>query len=95
MDGVQVQEFVLVIVDGQAPDVQQVLTNVWLYILRNMCSKAKSWNTQFIYIISAICNPHCVNGICSRPGLCTCSSGWVGGYCQIGKLHSPGLLQLL
>ena len=37
MDGVQVQEIVLVIVDGQAPDVQQVFinayTNVWFYIL--------------------------------------------------------------
>ena len=29
MDGVQVQEFVLVIMDGQAPDVQQVFINAY------------------------------------------------------------------
>ena len=29
MDGVQVQKFVLVIVDGQAPDVQQVFINAF------------------------------------------------------------------
>ncbi len=40
---------------------------------------------SFIHAYTAICNPSCINGDCTRPGNCSCHAGWRGSRCNEGK----------
>uniref|UniRef100_A0A7M5XB16 Uncharacterized protein n=1 Tax=Clytia hemisphaerica TaxID=252671 RepID=A0A7M5XB16_9CNID len=40
------------------------------------------WARQGDSCPTPICNPGCVNGHCSRPGVCTCKSGYNGNRCE-------------
>lgn len=37
----------------------------------------------------------CVHGSCTPEGVCACSSGWAGQYCDIGNIFSPLLEKVL
>ena len=70
----------IVIVNGQAPDVQQVFIKCipmcgFTFYIIILCSKAKSSNTRFIYILimnkkNHFCSGGCNNGWCSSPENC-------------------------
>ena len=38
------------------------------------------------YLFSlAVCDPECVNGICTNPDNCACDIGWIGDIWNIGE----------
>ena len=42
-----------------------------------------------VYLLTAICNPQCVNGRCAfnettGNNYCTCNAGWTGETCDTG-----------
>ena len=39
-------------------------------------------------LFSATCEQGCVNGMCSAPNKCTCSSRWTGSACDKGFTYS-------
>ena len=46
-------------------------------------------DTQSYTYPTAECVPNCQNGgVCTKPGVCTCSSGWHGDRCQIGTYYT-------
>ena len=42
----------------------------------------------FHYMYTAVCSPRCLNGgNCTAPGVCTCTTEWMGDTCEQGKIY--------
>jgi len=39
-----------------------------------------------IHLFTAVCDPPCVNGVCTKRDVCECLDGWTGDICDQRKL---------
>ena len=45
------------------------------------CSCPIGWTNALCQ--DPVCDPGCVNGVCTAPGVCTCNPGWEGSTCEV------------